>query len=86
MKKQQDFKAVKKIISRLILEIAEVPADEIKDDARFVEDMGIDSMKALEIIAAVEKKIKISFPESKIPTIRSPKDVYGLVEELIKNI
>jgi len=30
-------------------------------------------MKALEIVAAVEKKFRISIPEEKIPTIRTPK-------------
>ena len=84
MKKQQDFKAGKKMIAKLISDIAEIPTDEIKDDAKFAEDMGVDSMKALEIVAAIEKKLKIVIPEAKIPTIRTPKDVYNIVEALLK--
>ena len=84
MKKQQDFKAVKKMIAKLIEEIAEISVSELKDDAKFAEDMGVDSMKALEIVAAVEKKFKIQIPEDKIPTIRTPKDVYNIVEALLK--
>jgi acyl carrier protein len=84
MKKQQDFKAVKKIIAKLIAEIAEIPLNELKDDAKFAEDMGVDSMKALEIVAAIEKKIRVQIPEEKIPMIRSPKDVYNIVEALLK--
>jgi len=84
MKKQKDFKATRKMIAKLISEIAEVPLKELKDGARFTEDLGVDSMKALEIIAGVEKKLKIVIPEDKIPTIHSPKDVYTLVEAQLK--
>ena len=84
MKKQQDFKAVKKAIAKLISEIAEIPLSKLKDDAKFAEDMGVDSMKALEIVAAVEKKLKVQIPEDKIPTISTPRDVYNLVEALLK--
>ena len=41
-------------------------------------------MKALEIVAAIEKKLKIVIPEDKIPTIRTPKEVYSLVENIMK--
>ncbi len=36
-------------------------------------------MKALEIVAAIEKKLKIAIPEDKIPTIRTSKDADQIV-------
>jgi acyl carrier protein len=70
-------------IKKLVAEIAEKSPDEIKDDARFAEDLGIDSMMALEIVAMIEKKYKVIIPEAEIPNIRSLQNVYDLVEKLL---
>ncbi|MDP2923725.1 MAG: acyl carrier protein [Candidatus Omnitrophota bacterium] len=74
---------IKKEIKQLISEIAEIPGEQIKDDSRFTEDLGIDSMMALEVVAGIEKKYKIVIPEAEIPTIRSLQNVYALVEKPI---
>ncbi len=78
-----NLEEAKKEIKKLIAEIAELSEEEIKDDARFAEDLGVDSMMALEIVASIEKKYKVVVPEEKIPAIRSPQDVYKLLEELL---
>lgn len=79
-----DFEVVKKEVRQLVAEIAELSEDEIKEDALFAEDLGVDSMMALEIIASLEKKYKIVIPEDKIPTVRSLANVYDLLESLMK--
>jgi acyl carrier protein len=71
-------------IKKMVAEIAEKTPEEIKDDATFGEDLGIDSMMALEIVATIEKKYKIIIPENEIPNIRSLQNVYDLVEKLTK--
>lgn len=81
MAKKQDSDNQIKEAKKLISTISEIPIDELKDDAKFFEDLGVDSMKALEIVAAVEKKFKIMIPEEKIPTIKTPKDVYDLLQK-----
>jgi len=82
MPEKINIEEAKKEIKKMVSDIAEIPEEEIKDDARFAEDLGIDSMMALEIVASVEKKYKVVIPEEKIPTIRSLKNVYQLLEEL----
>ncbi len=77
-----DAAQMKQEVKKLISEITEVPFDELKDDAKFVEDLGIDSMMALEIVASLEKKYKITIPEDKIPTVTSLASVYALLESL----
>ncbi len=84
MAKKLDAASMIKEAKKLISEISEIPAADLKDGAKFTEDLGVDSMKALEIVAAIEKKFKVTIPEEKIPTIRSPKDVYDLVQKLLK--
>jgi acyl carrier protein len=70
-------------IKKLVADIAEKTPEEIKDDARFAEDLGIDSMMALEIVATIEKKYKVVIPEAEIPNIRSLQNVYDLIERLL---
>ncbi len=83
-KKKIDFEKLKEEIKKIVSEVSEIPQEQLKEDARFVEDLGIDSMMALEIVANIEKKYKIVIPEEEIPKIRSLKDVYDIMEKLLK--
>ncbi len=77
-----DFASMRKEIRELAAEVTETEPDELKDDVEFV-DLGIDSMMALELAAAVEKKYKVVIPEEEIPKLRSLKNVYDLIETLL---
>jgi len=81
---KKDFETIKQEVKKIVSEVAELPEAQIKDDARFTEDLGVDSMMALEIIASIEKKLKVVIPEEEIPTIRSLQNVYTLLERLQK--
>ena len=83
MAEKFNMEEAKKEIKKMISDIAEIPENEIKDDATFAEDLGIDSMMALEIVASIEKKYKVVVPEEKIPTIRSLQNVYQLLEDFL---
>ena len=66
--------AIKAAIRDLITDIAEdMDIDEatITDDALFIEDMGLDSMALLEVLATMEKKFGVSIPETEFPNITS---------------
>ena len=81
---KKDFQEIKKEVKSLVSEITEVEEAKLKDDARFSEDLGVDSMMALEIVASIEKKYKVLIPEEKLPTIRSLENVYDLLEGIMK--
>jgi len=77
---------IKKNIQSLIAEIAEdmdVDTDVITDDASFVEDMGLDSMALLEVLATMEKKFGVSIPESEFPNITSINKCTATVEKYL---
>jgi acyl carrier protein len=80
---KKDFAEIRKEVKKLVSEITEIPEADLKDEARFTEDLGVDSMMALEIVASIEKKYKLVIPEDKIPTVRSLKNVYELLEGLM---
>jgi acyl carrier protein len=75
-----NFDELRKEIKNKVSEITEISEDKLTDEAKFVEDLGVDSMMALEIVASVEKKYKVTIAEEDIPKIKSLKDIYKLLE------
>jgi len=71
-------------LKKLIAEIVEVEPDKITPDANFVEDLGMDSMMALEILASVEKKYKLKIPEENLVKITNLDKVVELVDKLLE--
>lgn len=75
---------IKQEVREMLAEIAEVLPQEVTEDADLAKDLGVDSMMALEIVAALEKKYRVKVPEQKIPTIRSFRNVTELLEGLLE--
>lgn len=69
-------------VKKMIAEIIEVPEEKLTPDADFFNDLGIDSLKAIEIVAAFEKKYRIIIPENDIPNIRNLRQVLKYTEKL----
>jgi len=80
---KKTLEEIKKEVKKLISEITEVPEKDLKEDAKFVEDLGIDSMMALEIVASLEKKYKVVIPEDEIPNVRSLANVFAILEKIL---
>ena len=68
-------------IKVLVAEIGEIPVESLDPNKSFV-DLDIDSMKALEIVAAVEKKYGIVVPEAEISKVGNLTQVIELVKKL----
>jgi len=81
---EKDFEVIKKEIKKLVAGITLVPVEKLTDEARFTEDLNVDSMMALEIVASIEKKFKVIIPEDDIPKVRSLANVYEMLEPLLK--
>jgi acyl carrier protein len=84
MANHMDFLNIKEEIKKLVADITEVPIESLTEDAKFAEDLGVDSMRALEIVASIEKKYKVIIPEREIPTVRALSDIYKLLEKILK--
>ncbi|MBM3248786.1 MAG: acyl carrier protein [Candidatus Omnitrophica bacterium] len=70
-------------IKKIVAEILETEPEKIASDAKFVEDLGMDSMMALEIMAAIEKKYRIAIPEDMLPKFTSLSQTASLIKEVI---
>jgi acyl carrier protein len=75
--------AVEKEIVAILSEISGVEEEEIRPDTRFYEDLEIDSVKAIEITVALEKKFKISIRDEYVPTLKTLRDASELVNNLL---
>ena len=75
---------VEQEVRDLIADIIEMDPNEIDPNAHLVEDLGMDSMMALEILAALEKKYKIKLPEQELPKITTLNRATELVKKYVK--
>jgi len=78
-----NMEIVEKEIKEIIAQILEVEPEKITPDAKFVEDLGMDSMMALEIVAAIEKKYRIAIPEESLTKLASLRDVLAMTQQSI---
>jgi acyl carrier protein len=77
------FENLENDIREIIAEIIEKNPADITPEAKFVDDLGVDSMMALEIMAAIEKKYKIAIPEEKLPQLATLKDTVAIAKEYL---
>ncbi len=75
---------VEKEIVSIISEITGADEAEITPDANFFDDLGVDSIKAIEITVALEKKFKISVRDEDVPKITTVRQALELVRALLQ--
>ena len=68
----------------IVADIAGVEPGDIKSDSNFAKDLEIDSIKAIEITVAIEKKFKVSVRDEDVPNILTLKQAVDLVTKLLK--
>jgi len=66
-------------VKRLIAEVTEREPEEITDTALFAEELGVDSLMAMEVMVAVDKKYKINIPEDEFAKIKNVNDTVEVV-------
>ena len=70
-------------IRNIIAEVTERDPAKITPQARFFEDLNVDSMMALEILAAIEKKYKIVIPEEKMAQLTTLEQTVNVAKEYL---
>ncbi len=76
---------VEQDIRELVSEILEEEdASSIDGGAKFIKDLGMDSMMALEIFAGIEKKYRIAIPEELLPQFTDLNTTVRLVQEILE--
>jgi acyl carrier protein len=75
---------IREEIIAIISEVSGEDAQNITPESNLAVDLEIDSIKAIEITVAIEKKFKISIRDEDIPKVITVKDTIDLAENLIQ--
>ena len=74
---------IKKEIIAIMSDITGFDVEEITPETNIVKDLEVDSIKAIEITVAIEKKYKISIRDEDVPKIVTVKQALELVQKLL---
>ncbi|MFA5262127.1 MAG: acyl carrier protein [Candidatus Omnitrophota bacterium] len=73
-------KSIQDEVLEIVGTVIEKEPKNIPLDAHLIQDIGADSMMALEILAALEKKYRIVIPEEKLKEMTTVGKIIGMVE------
>jgi acyl carrier protein len=59
-----------------------IPADDITLDAKLVEDLGMDSLDAVELAIAAERQFNIGLSDEQMAKLQTVADIIALVQRL----
>lgn len=79
-----NLESLEQEMKELIAEISGRDVEEIKPEANFWEDLGIDSIKAIEITVAIEKKYKIRVKDEQVAEITTVAKAIEVVKEALE--
>ncbi|MDT8913889.1 acyl carrier protein [Amycolatopsis sp. PS_44_ISF1] len=71
----------KAVIKELACDAFEIEPEELEEDTLFDEDLGIDSLSAIDLLAALEKHFGLEVEQVDLSRLNSLASVYDLVAE-----
>ncbi len=75
---------VEQEIVSIVSDVTGFEPEEITLEKNFFEDLEVDSIKAIEIAVAIEKRFKLTIRDEEIPNITTVKQAVDIVEKLLK--
>ena len=73
-------------IMAIVSDVSGYDREQITLETNIVKDLEVDSIKAIEITVAIEKKYKVAVRDEDVPRIVSVKDAVELVETLLAQV
>ena len=74
---------IRMAMKRLIAQITEREPEDIPDRASFRDELGVDSLMAMEVMVAVDKKFHIDIPEDEFNTAHNVEEAVALVKRYL---
>ncbi len=69
-------------VKEVVVEQLSVNADEVKEESKFVEDLGADSLDVVELVMALEEKFDIEIPDEDAEKIATVSDAIKFIENI----
>ena len=72
-----------KIVNQVLEEEFEIDAELLKPESLLYEDIGLDSLDAVDLIVIIDKQLGVRIDEEQARSIRTLEDVYKTIDELL---
>ncbi len=72
------------IVNKVLEEEFEIDGSLLKPGALLYEDIGLDSLDAVDLIVMVDKELGVRIEEDDARSIRTLEDIYKVIDELLK--
>ena len=77
-------KPVEERVKEIIVEQLGVEEDEVNPNAKFIEDLGADSLDTVELVMAFEEEFDLEIPDEDAEKIRTVQDAIDYIEKHAK--
>ena len=74
-------RTIEQRIKDIIIEQLGVTADQVTPEAKFIEDLGADSLDTVELVMALEEEFGLEIPDDEAEKLQSVGDVIKHVED-----
>lgn len=78
-------KSIEDKVRDIIVDQLGVNAEQVVKEARFIEDLGADSLDTVELVMAFEEEFSIEVPDEEAEKLQTVGDVVAYVEEHSQN-
>jgi acyl carrier protein len=72
-------KSIEERVKDIIVDQLGVSADQVTPDAKFVEDLGADSLDTVELVMALEEEFDVEVPDEEAEKLQAVKDVVAFI-------
>ena len=77
-------KSIEQRVKDIIVEQLGVNADQVTPDAKFIEDLGADSLDTVELVMALEEHFGVEIPDEDAEKLRTVQDAIGYIDKHAK--
>ncbi len=73
--------SIEEKVKNIIVEQLGVSEEQVKPEAKFIEDLGADSLDTVELVMAFEEEFDITVPDEDAEKLASVGDVFAYIEQ-----
>jgi acyl carrier protein len=73
-------KSIEERVKEIIVDQLGVSAESVTLEAKFVEDLGADSLDTVELVMALEEEFDVEVPDDEAEKLQAVKDVVSFIE------
>ena len=67
-------------VAKIVVEQLGVSEDQVTPEAKFIEDLGADSLDTVELVMAFEEKFSVEVPDEDAEKLKSVEDVVAYIK------